>query len=221
MDQLATRPSQNAANASPKIDRRAFLRGVGKSLGKTLSNTTLAAGSVAAATVAVGSLLPTTHAVAHSVAIPPVLKRSIKLYNTHTRESLDIVYRIDSEYVEDSLTKLYVLLRDHRQNEVMVIDEALFDRLWTVQQILGEDSTYDIISGYRSPKTNAMLRERSSRVAVNSYHMKGRAIDIRPRNIPLDVFRKAALSLNAGGVGYYPGSQFVHLDTGPVRNWVS
>jgi len=103
----------------------------------------------------------------------------------------------------------------------MVIDEQLFDRLWSIQQELGNDQAYNIISGYRSPETNAMLRERSSNVAVNSYHIKGRAVDIQPRGVALASFHRVALSLKEGGVGYYPGSSFVHLDTGPARNWIS
>lgn len=159
---------------------------------------------------------------AHSVAIEsPAIKRRLKFYNTHTRESLDIVYRVNDEYIEDNLTQLYLLLRDHRQNEAMVIDEKLFDRLWVIQQELGTNEVIDIISGYRSPTTNAMLREKSSKVAVNSFHMKGRAIDLRMRRSSLESVRNAALSLKEGGVGYYPSSLFIHLDTGPNRSWIS
>ena len=110
-------------------------------------------------------------------------------------------------------------MRDHRENETMLMDQPLMDILWQVQQAIDPDMQFDVISGYRTPKTNAMLRKRSNGVAKFSLHMVGRAVDISTHNAPLSKIRKAALELKAGGIGYYPGSRFVHLDTGPFRAW--
>jgi len=179
--------------------RRAFLK------------TTAKAGVATAALAATG-----TNAFA---AVNAPLEKKLKLFNTHTRETLEVVFWRDGRYDQTGLTKLYVLLRDHRENEAIVMDKGLFDQMWELQQRLGSDGVFEIISGYRSPATNNKLRKKSSGVAKKSYHMKGRAIDIRLRGTKLSKLRRAALAMNAGGVGYYPGSDFVHLDTGPVRSW--
>lgn len=192
--------------------RRALIRGIGCA--------TAAIGLTSIGLPSIGRAGRASRAQSGSVAVTSEQRR-LKFYNTHTRESLDIAYRSGDQYIPESMTQLYLLLRDHRQNEAMVIDEKLFDRLWRIQKELGSTGTYDVISGYRSPKTNAMLREKSSKVAINSYHMKGRAIDTKLRGFDLENVHKVALSLNGGGVGYYPNSHFIHLDTGPVRNWVS
>ena len=119
----------------------------------------------------------------------------------------------------NSLDQLDYLLRDHRQHEMHVIDPQIFQQLHELQARLGVKSTIDVLSGYRSIETNEMLRRTSSNVAKQSFHTWGRAIDIRMRGVATTLVRDTAIEMNAGGVGYYKGSNFVHLDTGPVRTW--
>jgi len=145
----------------------------------------------------------------------------IKLASTHTGEELNVLYKDHGQYVPHNLDRLNHLLRDHREDEARVMDPRLFDQLSAIQSKLGTEETFEIISGYRSPKTNSMLRKTSSGVAKQSYHMLGQAMDIRLRNVSLSDLHYAAIELNAGGVGLYSSSDFVHIDTGPVRNWGS
>jgi uncharacterized protein YcbK (DUF882 family) len=148
--------------------------------------------------------------------------RSLMLDHTHTRERIDLVYASGEQYLPKALGSLNHFLRDHYSGEVGQIDPQLFDLLHNVRQVLGSSVplSYQIISGYRSPLTNARLRDtRSGGVAKRSLHMEGKAIDIRLPGVPLAELRDAALSLKAGGVGYYPRDQFVHIDTGRVRTW--
>ena len=147
------------------------------------------------------------------------LERSISLYNTHTHEVINATFYENGNYDENALNKLNLFLRDHRENEAMVMDKGLFTQMWAIRSLLGSDSTFDIVSGYRTPKTNEYLRSKSGGVARSSLHMLGRAIDLRLRDVPTKAVRDAARQLNAGGVGYYPGSDFVHIDTGEVRHW--
>jgi len=140
--------------------------------------------------------------------------------NTHTSESLRVVYREGPRYLTEALARIDHVLRDHRTDEVHPIDRALLDQLDRLAAMLGVGpDPYHVISGYRSPRSNAMLASRSGGVAKKSLHMEGRAIDIRIPGVPLARVHEAALDMKAGGVGYYPGSDFVHLDTGRIRNW--
>jgi len=140
--------------------------------------------------------------------------------NTHTSESLDVVYREGQRYLTRAMARIDHLLRDHRTGEVHPIDPALLDQLDRLAAMLGAGSDpYHVISGYRSPRSNSMLAARSGGVAKKSLHMSGRAIDIRIPGVPLARVHEAALAMKAGGVGYYPKSDFVHLDTGRIRNW--
>ncbi len=145
--------------------------------------------------------------------------RQLNLRNIHTGEKLQTVYWQDGDYLESAHLDISHLMRDHRENETMLMDQPLMDMLWQVQQAIDPAMQFDVISGYRTPKTNAMLRQRSNGVAKFSLHMVGRAVDISTHNVPLSEIRKAALKLKAGGIGYYPKSRFVHLDTGPFRAW--
>jgi uncharacterized protein YcbK (DUF882 family) len=148
--------------------------------------------------------------------------RSLVLDHTHTRERIDLVYASGEHYVPQALGSLNHFLRDHYSGEVGQIDPQLFDLLHNVRQALGSGAplSYQIISGYRGPTTNARLRStRGGGVATRSLHMEGKAIDVRLPGVPLAELRDAALSLKAGGVGYYPRDQFVHIDTGRVRTW--
>lgn len=140
--------------------------------------------------------------------------------NTHTSESLRVVYREGPRYLTEALARIDHVLRDHRTGEVHPIDPALLDQLDRLAAMLGVGKDpYHVISGYRSPRSNSMLASRSGGVAKKSLHMEGRAIDIRIPGVPLARVHEAALDMKAGGVGYYPGSDFVHLDSGRVRNW--
>jgi len=146
-------------------------------------------------------------------------ERVLRFYNLHTGESINATYWADGNYVPDQLTAIDRLLRDHRTNQITTMDRELYDLLFVLQQEIGRSGTYHIISGYRSPKTNAMLNKTSSGVAKRSLHMQGKAIDIRLPGTDLKELRQAALSLKAGGVGYYPRSNFIHVDTGRPRFW--
>lgn len=140
--------------------------------------------------------------------------------NTHTGEKLDVVYREGQNYLTDAMAEIDRLLRDHRSGEVHPVDRALLDQLDRLGELLGTGKRpFHVISGYRSPATNARLAARSGGVATRSLHMSGRAIDIRMPGMPLADVHRAALSMQAGGVGFYPRSDFVHLDTGRVRTW--
>jgi uncharacterized protein YcbK (DUF882 family) len=144
----------------------------------------------------------------------------LRLYHTHTRESLDIVFRRGDSYLPEALARLNHYLRDHRTGEVEQLDARLFDLLADLAEAVGRpDSIIEVICGYRTPGTNALLRQHSSGIAEQSLHMQGMAIDIRMRGVKTSVLRDAALALQRGGVGYYPGSDFVHIDVGRVRSW--
>lgn len=146
-------------------------------------------------------------------------RRELALHNLHTGESTAVVYWRNGDYAGSALADLNHLLRDHRSGEVWDMDPTLLDQLYLLQRQVGVERPYQVISGYRSPSTNAMLRGQSSGVAKRSLHMQGRAIDVRLPGVKLSRLREAALALQAGGVGYYPKSNFIHLDTGRVRFW--
>lgn len=146
-------------------------------------------------------------------------ERRLQLRNLHTNEFVDTPYWIDGQYQLDALQSLNHCLRDHRSGEVIDIDPALIDNIYNLQSKLEHRGEIHIISGYRSPKTNAALRKNNNGVAKKSLHMQGRAIDLRLPKQSLGTVRKAALTLKSGGVGYYPKSNFLHLDTGRVRHW--
>jgi uncharacterized protein YcbK (DUF882 family) len=143
----------------------------------------------------------------------------IAFVNLHTGERADVVVAEGGELVRDALAEIDHVLRDHRSGDVHPIDTALVEQLIALRALLGTRQPYHVISGYRSPATNAMLAEASGGVARNSMHVLGRAIDIRVPGIDLREVQRAALAMGAGGVGYYARSQFVHLDTGRVRRW--
>lgn len=152
---------------------------------------------------------------AHASASP----RSLAFRHTHTQERLAVTYAIGDRYVPDALDRVAQFLRDFRNGEMHAIDPALLDQLHALTRVTAGAATIEVISGYRSPATNRMLHERSHGVATQSLHLEGRAIDIRVAGVRLTDLRDAALSLRAGGVGYYPASDFVHVDTGRVRRW--
>ena len=145
--------------------------------------------------------------------------RQLAFYHTHTGETLDVVYREGDEYLPGALGSVDAFLRDFRTGEAYPIDPQLLDQLHDLRMALGTTSRVEIISAYRSPKTNNMLRGKSNGVAKRSLHMQGRALDIRLTGVPTQNLRAAALELQSGGVGYYPKSGFIHIDTGRVRRW--
>ena len=146
-------------------------------------------------------------------------ERSLSFYQTHTGETLDTCYWKDGDYSPQALQQINHILRDHRTGDVKDIDKQLLDLLFVLKKKMKTDSEFHIISGYRSPLTNQKLRSKSTGIAKNSLHMVGKAIDIRLPGIPLTKLRDAALDLQAGGVGYYPASKFIHVDTGRIRRW--
>ena len=171
------------------------------------------------AILAAGALLPP--AVRAETVDPPVVEtRELAFAHLHTSEQLALAYAIDGEYLPDALLTLDHFLRDHYSGEVGRMDPRLYDVLHNIRRKLATDRTIEVISAYRCPTTNATLRStRNGGVASRSLHMDGKAIDIRIDNIALADLRDAALSLQAGGVGYYPREQFIHIDTGRVRSW--
>jgi uncharacterized protein YcbK (DUF882 family) len=145
--------------------------------------------------------------------------RSVSFVHTHTGETLSVEYCCDGIYQAARLAQVNQLLRDFRTGDVHPIDPQLLDVLYNLQALVDRDVTYEVISGYRSPQTNAQLRKVSHEVAEHSLHMDGRAIDVRVAGFPTRRLRDLALSQQSGGVGFYAGSDFVHLDTGRVRTW--
>jgi uncharacterized protein YcbK (DUF882 family) len=148
-----------------------------------------------------------------------IAPRRIGLLNLHTGERLEIDYFRDGSYLPDAFTELEALLRDFRTGDRHAVDPGLMDYLVQAAHTLGVDPVFSVISGYRSPLTNARLHERSSGVAAHSLHMEGRAIDVRLSEVNCAELAAHALELRRGGVGYYRSSDFVHLDTGAFRTW--
>ena len=147
------------------------------------------------------------------------VSRWLELFNTHTSEAVSLAYRDAKGFVAPALGKLHWILRDHRANEAAPMDPLLFDQLADLAEAAGVEPRYEIISGYRSPRTNAKLAGAGRGVARRSLHMEGRAIDVRLKGVSCADLRDLALSAARGGVGYYRSSDFVHLDTGRVRAW--
>jgi uncharacterized protein YcbK (DUF882 family) len=146
-------------------------------------------------------------------------ERKLSFYHTHTAKRLEVVYARGGEYVESALDDIESFLSDFRTGDRRTIDPALLDLVYEVRESLGSDGTFEVISAYRSPQTNEMLRGRSSGVAKNSQHTIGKAIDVRLQGVDVARLRDAAIAMRRGGVGYYEESNFVHLDTGRVRRW--
>jgi uncharacterized protein YcbK (DUF882 family) len=146
-------------------------------------------------------------------------RRALSFYHTHTGERLRVTYAERNRPLPDALEEISHFLRDFRSGEAHPIDPQLLDILHQLQEATGGQGPYEIISAYRSPQTNEMLRSNGNGVAQRSLHMEGRAIDVRLRGVETRKLREAALRLQAGGVGYYQRSNFIHVDTGRVRFW--
>ncbi len=184
---------QNHAFSGGRISRRGFLK---------------------AGTLAAASLLPGG---AGGVLLPS--ERTLAFYNTHTGESLKTVYRTGAEYLPEALSDINRILRDHHTGEIRPMEVGLLDLLHALKERLDARRAFHIISGYRSPATNALLRKKKKGVAENSLHLVGKAIDIHLPGCTLGELRRAAMWFKKGGVGYYPQPGFVHVDVGRVRHW--
>ena len=196
-----------------KHDRRQFLRRAVK----------LTAGGVALPFAGAAKAAYPQRPVQSSASVVVSGEQRVLAFNhTHTRERIDLAYAVNDQYVPDALRTLNRFLRDHYSGTVGEMDPQLFDLLHQVRHVLGGKAlpAFEVISGYRCPETNNHLRNsRGGGVAKRSLHMEGKAIDVRLPGVPLAELRDAASSLDAGGVGYYPSEQFVHIDTGKVRRW--
>jgi uncharacterized protein YcbK (DUF882 family) len=165
------------------------------------------------------SLPYTTNSLAISSPIESNQTRALSFYHTHTSQNLDIIYHDGHSHLPLALQQIKHFLGDFRTGEEHDIDPRLLDLLYLLQQRSGVENHFEVISGYRSPKTNAKLRNKSKGVAKRSLHMQGKAIDIRLVGAKTKNLRDLAINMKLGGVGYYSRSDFVHLDTGRVRFW--
>lgn len=145
--------------------------------------------------------------------------RRIRMYNGRTGESIDTVYWVDGKYIREALNEVNIFMRDWRTGEVIGVDPRTVDVAAASHRLLQTNEPYMMLSGYRSPRTNAMLRRSSGGVARNSLHMVGKAADLRLKSRSVGQMYSAAVSCRAGGVGKYSRSNFVHMDCGPVRHW--
>ena len=146
-------------------------------------------------------------------------ERSLSLYNPNTKEALDTTYWSNGRYVRKALADISHIMRDRRTGEIKPIDTQLLEVLHAIGIELKTQESFHIMSGYRSPQTNALLRKRGKAAAANSFHMQGKAVDIRVPRCRLSSLRRVSFNLRRGGVGYYPRSGFVHVDVGPLRYW--
>jgi len=145
--------------------------------------------------------------------------RRIRMYSGRTGERIDMIYWIDGKYIKDSIKEINYFMRDWRNDQIKSIDPRTIDIMAASHNLLDVNEPYMMLSGYRSPQTNAMLRRRSRGVAKNSLHMRGQAADLRLASRSVNQMAKAALACQAGGVGKYRRSNFVHMDCGVVRSW--
>ena len=157
------------------------------------------------------------HSPAYNIHSPAY--KMLSFEHTHTGDKLKLTYFERGSYIKDALQEINYLLRDYHTDDIHPIDPALLDQLYDLKQTLGVNKPFHIVSGYRSPFTNAQLRKNSHGVAEHSFHMQGRAIDIRLEGVEVKSIKNAALTMARGGVGYYPRNNFVHLDTGGFRTW--
>ena len=145
--------------------------------------------------------------------------RRLSMYSGRTGETLNTIYWIDDKYIDEAVHEISVFMRDWRANSVKTIDHRTLDIMAASHNVMNVNEPYIMLSGYRSAKTNAMLRRRSSGVARNSLHIKGQAVDLRLKSRSVTQMARAALSCRAGGVGKYRNANFVHMDCGDVRSW--
>ena len=190
-------PNNNMNPGVLKMDRRRFLR-----LGTFAGIALLSPSSLFASTFS-----------------QPSKERRICLYNTNTKEHLELAYFAHGKYLDDPLQQISHILRDHRTGEITPIDTRLLDLLHVISLKIQAKSPFHVVSGYRSPSTNTMLRKKNKKVAKNSLHMQGKAVDVRLPGFKTRSLRRIAMQMKSGGVGYYPGRKFIHLDVGQIRYW--
>lgn len=166
-----------------------------------------------AASIAIGGLFLPSEILAKTDDI-----RKIHIFNIHTGKSINAVYYENGAYISDAIYEIYEIMEDYRRHEIREIDNNLIDLLHSIQSYAG-GLPIELLSGYRSPETNNELRRHRRGVAKHSYHILGKAADIRIPKVPLRILKRIAMHLQRGGVGYYPRSGFVHVDVGPVRHW--
>lgn len=189
---------KNDQNAYKQLTRRGFL-------------TSLAGAAIALAAPGVNASV--------NVKVKAEADRELSFFNTHTGEKLTATFWAGGKYLDDGVEEISWLLRDHRAGEANPMDTKLLDMLHQLQAKVERSGEFHVISGYRSPLTNNMLRKNSSGVAKRSYHMLGQAIDVRLPGFDTKQLKKAAIAMKSGGVGYYASSDFIHLDVGRVRYW--
>lgn len=181
--------------AKPRISRRTLLRfGGGCLIGGLITHPAMAARTIKG-------------------------ERTLSFTHLHTGEKLRRTYWADGHYVPEALREIHYLMRDHRNDEVRTIDVRLLDLLHALHKKMDSRKPFELVSAYRSPATNAMLRKHTNGVARHSFHIQGMAADVRLSDRSLRKLRQAALQLDRGGVGYYPHSDFIHIDVGPQRAW--
>ena len=167
---------------------------------------------------------PNPHAIRSSLSEPHtplayLSHKTIALHNINTGDKLHLTYFERGRYIDEALQEINYLFRDYHNGAVHPIDPLLLDQLYEINRHLDINKPFHVISGYRSPLTNALMHEQRAGVAKHSLHMEGRAIDIRVEGPQLSAIRNVALAMQRGGVGYYPSGNFVHIDTGDVRTW--
>ncbi len=171
-----------------------------------------------AATLVASTFTPLAHASSNKIPLTES-KKLLSFRHLHTNETLQVCYWKDQRFDLDALAKINHILRDHRTHEIAAIDQQLLHLLHRLHEKTNSSAPFEIISGFRSEKTNEALRKSTTGVAKRSYHMQGKAIDVRLADVDLKLLRNTAIELQAGGVGYYSNSGFLHLDTGRPRNW--
>ena len=216
------------------IDRRGLLTGVAAIAGTaaaTVTNSALASNRRSGGSLTQGSLMPEPRFPLPESGLRPgssardvlgVASRAtghLRMYNVHTQERLSVNYRGAGQYDQTALQRLDYFFRDWRADAVRRIDPHVLDLLSAIQASVGSQTPLHILSGYRSSQTNAWLAQRNHDVARNSLHIQGKAIDIVVPGYDLAALHRSATSLRGGGVGYYPASGFIHVDTGPLRHW--
>lgn len=209
-DEAATYPRVKAGQVERRDTRKAMT--------KANSNVFTRRGllSVFAATAAVAA---PTYANAFGLLRGAGDIRRLKMYSSRTGESINTIYWIEGEYIKEALNEINHFMRDWRENAIIQMDPRNFDIIAATHKLLDTTEPYLMLSGYRTPKTNAMLRRHSRNVAKNSLHIKGEAADLRLKTRSVSQMAKAALACRAGGVGRYYRARFVHMDCGPVRTW--
>lgn len=200
-------------------NRRTEDQATGQALIMTLTNTLITRRGLLGAFAATAVVAAPTYANAFGFLRGAGDVRRIRMYSGRTGELMDTIYWIEGEYIPEALKEINHFMRDWRTNDVIRIDARTVDIMAASHRLMDVSEPYMLLSGYRCPKTNAMLRSRSSGVARNSLHLKGQAADLRLKSRSVGQMAKAAEACASGGVGRYSRSDFVHMDCGPVRHW--